>query len=277
MEVHCLTIFSDFSVLSNRTVTVTMEHGRNKYLHNIIIGMCIAGLWPLRFKNKALVFIYSVYFKLILTSFCIFVASQYIQFHVAFQSGISDVTELITVVNLYSMNIMKIYILRSGRFKDLIDYINKTEKAILSSHDSIQRLYKANIRRCNFACYLFFMFGSVCCLQFCLTPPLMRIMSKGSNMEIIEKPLLFQSWFPFDTNMHYLLAYGWQVFNGILGSMFSVCTDNFLFGLTIYPTGQLKILQELITNLNVHDGGKQQLNVHIKLVECVVHHIRIIR
>lgn len=257
-----------------------MHYKSNQYLKYIIIGLCIGGLWPLRLKNKILAFIYSSYLKVIVVCFCAFVLTQYVQFYVAFQSGISDVTELITVVNLYTMNIVKIYLLNSSSFTELIDYINNTEKVILASDKSITKLYKESMARCNVSCYLFFMFGSVCCFQFCLTPLLISVISKNANITLIEKPLLFQSWFPFDANEHYLIAYGWQVFNGILGSMFSVSTDNFLFGLMIYPTGQLKILQNLIVNIKLcsdEGGNNEKCNVNKRLVECVVHHIRIIR
>lgn len=264
-----------------------MDHTDHKYLRIVVRCMAVVGLWPLHFQQKIFTHLYGFYFKAIRSCFCVFIVSQYMQAYHALGQGIAEVSDVISVIFLYSFDLVKIYVLKTEGAKKLIRDVYDTEKEILNGSSDVQILYEQNTKRSNFSCRLFITFGIVCCLQFCITPHLIAFFSESTVIHNMitnetyvykERYLLFQSWYPFDKDRHYFVAYSWQVVNGIIGTTFSVCTDNLLFALTIYPVGQLKILKNSISNIGKHmQMTNWNQEVKRELVTCIVLHNSIIK
>ncbi|CAH0559342.1 unnamed protein product [Brassicogethes aeneus] len=99
-----------------------------------------------------------------------------------------------------------------------------------------------------------------------------------------QRPLPFSSWYPYDTNDHYVETFAWQIFTGPVIEGFVVYTDSYLYSLMVFAVGQMKILQHILGNFKLYSKKFQErLNVNeerasqVAIKSCILFHQEIIQ
>lgn len=105
-----------------------------------------------------------------------------------------------------------------------------------------------------------------------------------SNTTKAIRALPLSSWFPFDEQDHYVLSFTLQVLYGCTGASYVSYTEIFTFSLIIFPLGQIKSLNYILSNFQEYVlKVKHQLCCSseeagfITLRELILQHKEIIR
>lgn len=105
-----------------------------------------------------------------------------------------------------------------------------------------------------------------------------------TNKTIIIKALPLSSWFPFDEQKYYVQTYWLQILDGCIGASFVTYTDIFTFSLIIFPLGQMRILNHMLSNFQKYASKvKEELDCSqeeasfVTFRECILQHKKIVR
>lgn len=242
------------------------------------ILMIILGIWPVKLKGFKLK-LYDAYFY---TSYL---------YHILFDISLGAIifisrgTLVETAGNLgvsivYFINIYKVFLCRSVPVKNILREIEEKERLILESDDEkIKEIYRSHVSSALLAMKYYVSLGTVGISLYFIAPIARNLLEESEH-----KYLIFTSWFPFDSDEHYVLAYSIQLFGGFYGYAYIVYCGAFLFCMLKYCVGQIKILQHIFRNLRQYIVKYSQNNaiteqytqeIFVKL--CIRQHQYIIR
>lgn len=242
------------------------------------ILMIILGIWPVKLTGWKLK-LYNAYFY---TSYVYYIMYDISQGAIIF---ISRGTFMETAGNLgvtivYVINIYKVFICRSQLVKKILQEIEAKERIILENDDErIKEIYYDHVDSAMLAMKYYVSLGSVGISLYFVTPIVKNLIEENEH-----KYLIFTSWFPFDSDRHYVLAYLIQFLGGFYGYAYIVYCGAFFFCMLKYCVGQIKILQHIFRNLrqyiikfsrNNDLAEKHSEEIFVKL--CIREHQYIIR
>ncbi|KAJ8951399.1 hypothetical protein NQ314_007670 [Rhamnusium bicolor] len=225
--------------------------------------MVLSGTWRIKLnsKSKFLQKTYNVYSVCIQSYFTLFVASLIIELAIVWNQNIGKVFENLGITIFCLVMLMKIRICQSDGIINLVQSLIKFEKSIIETDDKeTKKIYN------NHAIYTHRINKLVICITYgCVGAPLVIFhlinyiqvenMYKDDVNGTHEKaPLPYVSWFPFDPDKHYFIAFGLDTLAAFLGSTYNSVTQIFFFALMIYVIGRLKMLQ--LRFRNVHSYSK---------------------
>lgn len=249
------------------------------------------GCWPTCYKNNFLkTYFFPILFKFILIVYVIFVMAQFIELYNLIVIGdLDQISALLSTNVLYTLGLVKLWVIRGKIVEKLSVKIQHTEQGILASNDEdVKNIFLEHVTQNHFVNRVMIILASSCYVQFCLTPiSLELIRPPDAYFDIIDnvtvyrpRPLPLISWFPFDRYKYYKMSFGWHLIAITAISPCIVACNNFFFGLSIFTVGQIKILQHHLRNFKTisADDGRLFTDESVKqnLYACIVYHNAII-
>ncbi|XP_017777947.1 PREDICTED: odorant receptor 4-like [Nicrophorus vespilloides] len=232
----------------------------DKHLKINMVTLAIIGLWPVNCKRYTyLNKMHAFYSNCNVICFLLFIITEHCEIYFSrAESNYFAIANNLTVSLLFSETFIKVMICRSEQIKKFVKQIRMTEKIILDGVDrSLKKIYLDTIQSNNkltisFLCLTFFS-----AVPFYIKPIAETILHPMENYTIIvdnqvvylERPLPFNSWFPFDKFKYYYISFGMQVVVGCIGACYTSLTDVFFWSLMIFGLGQLRIVQHKLINL----------------------------
>ncbi|KAJ8950663.1 hypothetical protein NQ314_007793 [Rhamnusium bicolor] len=211
--------------------------------------MTILGIWPIKLTGYKLK-LYNVYFYISFTYYILYDISQGAMVFITTGNFVETAGNL-GVTIIYVINIYKVLICRSEDIKKIIHQIEVKEKLIMEHADEkIKEIYHEHVKSALLSASFYVSLGSIGISLYFITPVVKNIMEIEDEHGFKQKHLIFSSWFPFDSNKHYGLAYIIQFFGGFYGYAYIVYAGAFFFCILKYCIGQIKILQHIFKNLN---------------------------
>ncbi|KAJ8909852.1 hypothetical protein NQ315_013338 [Exocentrus adspersus] len=264
-------------VLVLHEIGIMGDHIHMKFAKTL---MTILGIWPVKLTGWKMI-LYNTYFY---TSYVYYILYDISQGAMVFieKGDFLETAGNLGVLIVYVINIYKVYLCRSVAIRDIIREIEIKESLILKSNDEmIKKIYYSHVNSALLSARYYVCLGSVGISLYFISPIVNNLIEKTTE----NKYLIFNSWFPFDSDKHYVYAYLIQFFGGFYGYAYIVYAGAFFFGILTYCVGQIKILQHTFRNINKYiaqrarkDDGltqKQSQEMFVKL--CIREHQHIIR
>ncbi|XP_066261220.1 odorant receptor 10-like [Euwallacea similis] len=232
-------------------------------------GCSMLGIFPSEFmfpKNKKMRSAYHLYSNIILVYWAGFIVTQYIQlFLILNENPIKkDLMSLnLCITLLYTVTISKkLIILISSSFKKIIKTIIEDEVNEDPIDDElIQKLDKKNIENVNWKYRIYIYNVFTVCLLYFLKPIMVGTVEETyGNVTRIVRELPLSSWFPFDAQEHYKMAYIFQSIDALVGANSVMVIDILMISLILYPCRQLRKLDHLFRNFQHFKRKYQTLN-----------------
>ncbi|XP_060532111.1 odorant receptor 30a-like [Cylas formicarius] len=217
-----------------------------------------AGIWPLIFeKHPTLKLCYMTYHMILRSEFFVFILRAYFQLVCLIGEDDLNVQEIfgnLCITLIYTVAILRLRALNRPAVVELFNHVIAEENNILSHNDAIVvALYKKAVRKAHILNKLFLFNGWLITLFYFIHPLLTedRVIVVNNATTYI-KLLPLSTWWPFDAQKHYTVAYVWNVIDGIVGSQFVTNTDILTFTLIIYASGRIEILGQKFKNFSVY-------------------------
>lgn len=214
---------------------------------NILV---LIGIWPVKWTglNQML---YKLYFYF---QFSFFIISDVLcQGSMIFSSGneFLQTATILGVTMVYIINIYRVIICRSKSMVLMLQQIQERERYIFRYSDSItKKIYNDHVRSAFDTALFYVMLGSCGVTLYLLSPLVRRFIVKKPTGYENKDYLIYPSWFPFDVNNHYFIAYIIQMNGALLGYAYIVYLGAFFLCVLKYCHGQIKILQNFFCNIN---------------------------
>ncbi|XP_023310658.1 uncharacterized protein LOC111691683 [Anoplophora glabripennis] len=242
------------------------------------ILMIILGIWPVKLTGWKLN-LYNAYFYASYVYYIMYDISQGAIIFIARGTFLQTAGNLgVTIV--YVINIYKVFICRSTPVKKILQEIEAKERLILENDDdTIKKIYYHHVDSAMLAMKYYVSLGSVGISLYYIAPIVRNLVEENDH-----KYLIITSWFPFDSDKHYAVAYLIQFFGGFYGYAYIVYCGSFFFCMLKYCVGQIKILQHIFRNLRQYTVKYSRNNdldekcseeIFVKL--CIREHQYIIR
>ncbi|KAJ8973944.1 hypothetical protein NQ317_002448 [Molorchus minor] len=213
------------------------------------ILMAILGIWPVKLSGYNLK-LYNAYFY---TSFAYYIVYAISQAAMVFISdgNFVQVASNLGVTIVYVINIYKILICRSQPIKKILLEIEIRETLILEGNDmKFKEIYQGHAKTAFKSLLFYISLGTVGVSLYFITPIVKNLVEDGQNLENNHKSLILSSWFPFDSDEHYLAAYLIQCVAGFYGYAYIVYVGAFFSCILRFIVGQIQILQHVFRNIN---------------------------
>nr|QXE93207.1 odorant receptor 26 [Eucryptorrhynchus scrobiculatus] len=212
--------------------------------------MTLLGLWPVTYTEVKKT-LYDYYFKVSFAYYCIFVITQLIDAAINLQRSLDAFAAGIGVTLGYATCVLKVHIIKSDKFVNIIYFIEKNEQEITKSYDeNIIEIYKKSDRFSKKFEIFFLTFVLTGATLYCTEPVIEEIMQFQNTTGNTTHNVIVSSWFPFDKNEHYLIVYTIQFVACIYGTGYIFFTQAFYFSILRYIVGQLEIICYLFKNFS---------------------------
>lgn len=220
----------------------------------------------------------------------IFVMTQWIQIYYIPLSNIEEIVQNVSTNLVYTVGIYQLAVCQEKKAISIINNIYAMEKKVLEDNNEVHvKIYKYYAKLSN-TVNKWFMVMSAATVSLIVFLPLVETRvetyiaaSYGQNDSAkLQRRLPISSWFPFDKNTHYNLAYLLQGIGGYSGCSFVVYSDVFFFSIMLFTIGQIRTLQHQIENFkdlseNNHRDEKAIVADELSVLrECVIKHKMII-
>lgn len=255
------------------------------YVRRTIKGMTISGLWDgYHIKNPIKAFFYKLYGNTLFTIFMFFNISQFIEMYNVVEDAILLMQNL-GVTILYALVLLKAYTIhfRKKRIGSLLNKIRHAEERALKRPKEELKIYYDAINWSWFITKWFWILCFITLAAFFIARPVEFWFLGPQDIHHNKVPFLFSSWFPFDKFApgYYLVAYIYQIMSGSIGAYYVGVVDTFFVSFMIFGMGQFQMIQYAITNLHIdrndnEENGLVSIDVYLKVVELIQHHIRTI-
>uniref|UniRef100_M3V8A0 Odorant receptor n=1 Tax=Ips typographus TaxID=55986 RepID=M3V8A0_IPSTY len=255
----------------------------SRYFKNPIMWSSILGAFPWQMifqENAKLQQVYRWYSNFMLTWYFGMVTTEYIQLYHILNANViqmDEVCENVCMSLVFTCTGLRVWVMRrTNGLSEIIQTVVDAEREADGLDDEKTRQYEdihvKHMEKVSFI-YAAFVFMSVTngCLATLYADTKSVIIG---NSTIVEKPLIISTWFPFDKNEHYWVAYGLQVFDGYMAALTVACTDILMFNMISYPIGQLTKLQHLVRNMAVYKTHFEAFPTFTKIVQRHKHIIK---
>ncbi|XP_076273417.1 odorant receptor 10-like [Rhynchophorus ferrugineus] len=240
-----------------------MEDGHKEFHMSLTKKyMTLLGIWPVNWTGTRLIF-YQIYYYLIFSYFCMFVATMFVQLGVSFTTNVLAVAYVAGPTVAYFMNILKVCVYKTDKFLNIINEIQKTEKQLLSSkNQTVITIYKNNASISKKIEIYLTVMGISGFSTYLIRPALLT--GATNQKEIFGGNLIIPSWYPFDTQQYHWFAYAFQILPCFYGTFYIVYTQAYYLSVLIFIRGQFKILQYTISQVFSSSDPQQSLGEWIK-------------
>lgn len=263
----------------------------NIHLKVTVQNLMFVGFWPIEFKCKIITFFYKLYCFVTISVFVIFVFSQFIEIYMVLGKSLEELSGLMAINFLYTLGLVKIWVVGNPTVKTLIKKIQITEQNIVKDdNEEIKKIFMEHVTTAYLANRLMISLGVVCFFMFILTPSFEELTSPlYSYIEVVDndtvvylpRPLPLISWFPFDRYKYYYTSFSWHVIAAIFNTTYIVGCNNMFFALMIFSVGQIKILKQYIVTLTKSTSKVANLTfdeiVADNITKIIVYHRSIIQ
>uniref|UniRef100_A0AAR5NZ60 Odorant receptor n=1 Tax=Dendroctonus ponderosae TaxID=77166 RepID=A0AAR5NZ60_DENPD len=225
-----------------------------------MICCSLLGIFPWQFMfegQKRYQSAYAMYSKVMLGYYIFFLISAYIKLFILLNTDdelqMDAISANICITFIYSIT-RQLIMKNSTGFRTLIKHIIDTENSVSTIQDSeIDKIRENAVKESKRKSKWYLYILCVVTLQYILRPAMVDSkMIKVGNMTKIIKPLPLSSWFPFDEQEFYKVAYVWQVLDSLVGASFVTYTDILMFNIIVFPIGQIKKLQHCLKNFEIY-------------------------
>lgn len=213
----------------------------------------------------------------------VFLVTQWMQIYFVSPSNLEEIVKNFSTSLIYSVGIFQLFVCTRQKAASLVETIYRMEKEIqeenIEEHLKIHRHYgKLNYLVSKYFTILGLITGSL--VMFAI--PILE-MYFNEAVKPTQRFLPLSSWFPFDEQAHYYVAYLVQVLGGYLGTYNVAVTDVFFYAIMIFGIGQIKILQQRIVQFKetaerncgiVSNAEAEELKI---LKDCVKKHNTVIQ
>lgn len=253
-----------------------MTMSSNHYLALNKTALLIFGSWPLNFESQSahlrlLYRVYEIFCKIWLAYVTIFVTTQWIQMYSIPFTNLEEIVQNISTNLVYSIGIYQLAVCKQKKAAHIITNIYEMEREVLeSNHCKHLEIYQYYTKLIHTVCK-YFVIMSAFTVSLIVFLPLVEMLLMTES----QTRLPLSSWFPFDKNSHYAVAYVLQGIGGYSGCAFVVVSDIFIFAIMIFAIGQFKILQQQI--IHFKDGNNSEIKEINALRICINKHKLIIK
>ncbi|CAG9862961.1 unnamed protein product [Phyllotreta striolata] len=263
--------------------------------HFKVVTYCnlVCGVWPIAFENQPVLrVLYSTHFWTLFGATSLFVIGTYIKlFSEMFTNfDIVIVTRIGTIATAYTMGLLRIYSVRNAAAKELIREVMMKEEIINNSKDDeLIKIYYQCVRG-NVLFNLVYMTMhyidtiSYCYVIYPFLLPKEPYFDPARNETVLQVPLLWDSWMPFDQQKYHFVAFFWEEFATTICALCNYGSDIFFYSFINYLIGQLDILHRILTEFETYKGKiQEQLRCDeeeadlVTLRLCIIEHQRILR
>lgn len=249
--------------------------------------LMLIGVWPVKWTGPKLK-LYTLYFYF---QFIYFIISDVIcQGSMISISGkqFLAVAGNLNVTMVYIINIYRVLICRSRLMLSILGRITQKELNIKQHGDTAtKQIYKEHVRSAFHTSFFYVALGTAGTILYIGSPLVKKFYLHESNENITynnNNYLIYPSWFPFDINKHYVIAYIIEINGAFLGYAYICYVGAFILCILKYSHCQIKILQNFFRNI-VHYSEELAKRNHIELKEaahlftkfCIQEHQEIIR
>nr|QXE93252.1 odorant receptor 26 [Eucryptorrhynchus brandti] len=212
--------------------------------------MTVLGLWPVTYTGVKKT-LYDSYFKVSFAYFCLFVITQLIEAAINLHKSLGAFASVIGVTLGYATCVLKAHIIKSDKFVNVIHLIEENEQEITKSYDeNIIEIYE-KCNRFSKKFELIFLAFVLSGASLYYAEPIMEEKMQTQNItRSTAHNLIVSSWFPFDRNEHYWIAYTIQFVACIYGTGYIFFTQAFCLSILRYIVGQLEIMCYLFKNFS---------------------------
>ncbi|CAH0553804.1 unnamed protein product [Brassicogethes aeneus] len=208
------------------------------------------GLWPLKLngiKQK----LYNFYFFMGFVYYIIFNLSQVIQGISVFGKDFEKTAANFSVTLPSSVVVSKVLVVISPKIKGLLEEMERKENTYLAAEDeALKQIYRKYASHARKAFILLFGCSLVGLSLYFTTPFFLEDVNLKPNETVDGHYFIVSSWFPFDQNQYYTLAYLIQFFGIAIGFTYICNTIALYFCMFIFSTAELKILQHVLKNFS---------------------------
>lgn len=213
---------------------------------NILI---LIGIWPVKWTGIKLR-IYKSYFYF---QFFFFIISDVLcQGSMIFSSPneFLETAANLGVTMVYIINIYRVIICRSKLMISMLEQIEQREQNIFLYADSeAKRIYEDHVKSAFDTAIFYIALGTSGVTLYLLSPLVRRFILERPEVYENKDYLVYPSWFPFDVNENYFIAYVIQLNGGLLGYAYIVYIGAFFLCVLKYCQGQIKILQNFFCKI----------------------------
>ncbi|XP_074035207.1 odorant receptor 30a [Leptinotarsa decemlineata] len=234
-----------------------MESNHFKFIKYL---MLFSGTWRLKLESGSRIrqVCYNVYSSCIQGYFCLFVVSLFMQLPVVWKESKAKTFENLSISIFCMIMLMKSIMSQSERITTLLKDMLEAERAIIATSNEVdKRIYYDQVEytnRINLSLTLYtyglvgiplIMLNYISYLQFEKT----HILTNTTE----SKPLPYVSWFPFDSDEYYFVAFGMDSVAAFMGSTYNCLVQLFFIAIMTFVIGRLRILQEHFRNFDEID------------------------
>lgn len=212
-------------------------------------------------------------------------------YYLVLGKGLEELSGLMAINFLYTLGLIKIWVVGTLTVKRLIKKIQITEKNI--KDEETKKIFMKHVAKTYLSNRLMIVLGSACCFMFISAPsfeelanPLPSYIQMIDNNTVIylPRPLPLVSWFPFDRYKYYYISFSWHAIAASFSTAYIVGCNNMFFALSlmIFAIGQIKILQQYILTLTKPTSKAAYLTfdeivTDDNLTKIIIYHNSIIR
>lgn len=249
--------------------------------------LMLIGVWPVNWIGLKLK-LYTLYFYF---QFIYFLISDVIcQGSMISISGnqFLAIASNLNVTMVYMINIYRVLICRSRLMVSILERAIRRELDIKKYGDTkTKQIYKEHVRSAWNTSFFYVALGAAGTMLYIGSPLVKKFYlheSKGNNTYNNNNYLIYPSWFPFDINKHYFIAYIIEINGAFLGYSYICYVGAFILCILKYCHCRIKILQHFFGNIAYYSEELAKRD-HIELAEaanlftkfCIQEHQEIIR
>ncbi|CAH0553805.1 unnamed protein product [Brassicogethes aeneus] len=147
--------------------------------------------------------------------------------------------------------VIRVLVVISPEIKNLLEEIERKENSFLGAEDeAVQTTYRKYASHAHKAIVFYVGVSLLGVSLYFMTPFLLEDLNSKTNETIEEHHFIVSSWFPFDQNRYYTLAYLIQFFGISYGFSYICNTVTLYFCMFIFTTTELKIMQHVLKNFS---------------------------
>ncbi|XP_060522524.1 odorant receptor 22c-like [Cylas formicarius] len=215
--------------------------------------MLIIGIWPANFR---FIIIYNLYFYTSFLYYILYNMTLMIQVFATWNQDMINAAGNAAVAIIYILNIYRVVIFRSLRFRALIHQTEMKERQILTcSSDTIKGIFTKNVAFTRRLVRIYVAIGTTGISLYYASPLVedaLLPLPFDNSTGVQPRRLIFSSWFPFNPNLHYWTSYFLQFVAGFYGYSYIVHCGAFYITMLTFVTAQLKILRHLFANFTAY-------------------------
>ncbi|KAL1498199.1 hypothetical protein ABEB36_009035 [Hypothenemus hampei] len=206
------------------------------------------GIWPILLTNNNLFkTIYKIVGSFLYYYHLTYVFRCYYKLVLLFVAKPLDYVEILQnlcITLIYSVCRFRLRSFNTKEIKALFQQVIDTETKFLECPDKeIEKIYLLGVKINKIYHILFFVNGWIVTILYFIQPLLVDLPTVVINNEtVVLKQLPLSTWWPFDTQQHFWLAYSWSIFDGTLGTALVISSDMLTFSLVVFAVSQLDIL-----------------------------------